>query len=133
VLPLSVRAARQAEGRRDTVLLGSAPLSELLWVSPASLFRCICRCIYWEDVATDGLYPHRDVLDGYGKARKAMAACNGPDLNVGNAVCRQHSMFETERLFEHGSVAVESIAGGGEEFASHCGKDGQSVEHGWFG
>ena len=95
MLPLSVRPARQAEGCRDTVLLGSAPLSELLWVSSASLFRCICRCIYWEDIATDGPCSLGGALDDYGKTRKAMAACNGPDLNVGNAISRQHGMFES--------------------------------------
>jgi hypothetical protein len=65
-----------------------------------------------------------------------MAACNGPDLNVGNAISRQHGMFESrviyicrlrsisnftligvvvERLLQclkHGLVAVESITGG---------------------
>jgi hypothetical protein len=94
VLPLSVRPARQTECRRDTVLLDSAPLAELHRVSSASLFRCVW-CIYWEDVAMDGPCPLGGALDDYGKTRKAMAACNGPDLNVGNAISRQHGMFES--------------------------------------
>jgi hypothetical protein len=58
----------------------------------ASLLRHVW-CIYWEDVATEGPCPLRGALDDYGKTRKAMAACNGPDLNVGNAISRQHGMF----------------------------------------
>lgn len=94
MLPLSVRPARQTECRRDTVLLDSTPLAELHRVSSASLFRCVW-CIYWEEVAMDGPCPLGGALDDYGKTRKAMAACNGPDLNVGNAISRQHGMFES--------------------------------------
>jgi hypothetical protein len=60
----------------------------------ASLFRCVW-CIYWEDVARDNSCPLGGALDDYGGTRKAMAACNGPDLNVGNAISRQHGMLES--------------------------------------